>query len=173
MKKLQEDFSMKPNPALIPGSGCSEFFKSDDRFYCARSGIIEETLPGTPSYNLAVSLMDQQPDFKPARNKSMAENVNDFIDKYLSSFNYTPDSVDDLLTDYDGSKRFEIDGTKISTREQDVIKEISTGKLDKEIASKLFISVHTVSTTIRNIRQKLNATSKYHIIAIAAKSGLL
>jgi DNA-binding CsgD family transcriptional regulator len=166
---------MNLNPALIPGSGASEFFKSQDKYYCVSSGIIEEVIPQSESFRLADTLLINHAEKEKIHRleKDPVKRVFLFIDKYMSCFNYTPDAVSGQLTDQDGTYHFHIGEATISPREQEIIREISSGKADKEIALKLFISKHTVSTTIRNIREKLNAHSKFHIISKAAHAGII
>ena len=166
---------MEPNPALIPGSNASEYFMADGKYYCITSGITESTVPGTKSFENAYTLL-----LKHSHKERIFKAANDsetrvflFIKNYLSCFNYTPDVVDMELCDEDGKVRCQVGDAKISTREREIIVKIADGNADKEIAKKLFISPHTVSTTIRNLRMKLHATSKFHIIAKAAKAGVL
>ena len=45
---------------------------------------------------------------------------------------------------------------ELSEREIDVLREVVQGLSNKEIADKLFISVHTVITHRKNITRKLN-----------------
>ena len=58
----------------------------------------------------------------------------------------------------------------LSTREKEVLQWLSKGFSYKEIAEKLFISVETVRTHIRNIYEKLQAGNK---IDALRKAGLL
>ena len=58
----------------------------------------------------------------------------------------------------------------LSTREKEVLQWLSKGFSYKEIAEKLFISVETVRTHIRNIYEKLQAGNK---IEALRKAGLL
>lgn len=58
----------------------------------------------------------------------------------------------------------------LSTREKEVLQWLSKGFSYKEIAPKLFISVETVRTHIRNIYEKLQAGNK---IEALRKAGLL
>lgn len=50
-------------------------------------------------------------------------------------------------------------GSELSIREQDVLKLISLGHSNKEIADKLFISIHTVISHRKNITEKLGIKS--------------
>ncbi len=45
--------------------------------------------------------------------------------------------------------------SELSDRELDIVREVALGKTNKEIADKLFISVHTVITHRKNITRKL------------------
>ena len=58
----------------------------------------------------------------------------------------------------------------LSTREKEVLQWLSKGFSYKEIAEKLFISVETVRTHIRNVYEKLQAGNK---IEALRKAGLL
>jgi len=51
--------------------------------------------------------------------------------------------------------RQELDGNQLSAREVSVLIQIAKGKTNKEIADRLFISVHTVITHRKNITHKL------------------
>lgn len=46
---------------------------------------------------------------------------------------------------------------KLTKREKEISKLIAVGLIEKEIAAKLFISVHTVHTHTKRIRKKLHA----------------
>ena len=50
--------------------------------------------------------------------------------------------------------------TRISNSELNILKMVSEGKTNKEIADNLFISVHTVKKHISNIFKKLNIKSR-------------
>lgn len=47
----------------------------------------------------------------------------------------------------------------LSSREKDIVREVAKGLSNKQIAAKLFLSVHTVATHRRNIASKLNIHS--------------
>lgn len=68
-------------------------------------------------------------------------------------------------------------GTKkevvLSNREQEVLKLVKDGFPSKEIAEKLFISVHTVNTHRQRILEKLNVTNSFEAIQYASGLGLL
>jgi DNA-binding NarL/FixJ family response regulator len=59
---------------------------------------------------------------------------------------------------------------ELSRREQEILEELSKGYRYKEIADKLFVSVETVRTHIRNIYEKLQVNSRVEALK---KTGLL
>lgn len=59
---------------------------------------------------------------------------------------------------------------ELSRREQEILEELSKGYRYKEIADKLFISLDTVRTHIRNIYEKLQVNSRAQALK---KTGLL
>lgn len=61
----------------------------------------------------------------------------------------------------------------ISRREKSILKELGTGKTSREIASKLFISPHTVDTHRRNLLKKLKCRSVVELVRFAMVNGLL
>ncbi|MGK7395841.1 MAG: response regulator [Candidatus Cyclobacteriaceae bacterium M3_2C_046] len=62
---------------------------------------------------------------------------------------------------------------KLSEREKDILKLISQGFTNSEIAEKLFISTHTVVTHRRNLLQKINAKNTAGLVRYASQHGLL
>lgn len=61
----------------------------------------------------------------------------------------------------------------LSVREIEVLNLISSGKLSKEIADQLNISVHTVNTHRQRIIEKLNVGNSIEAVNTAARIGLL
>lgn len=61
----------------------------------------------------------------------------------------------------------------LSEREQEILRLISRGKLSKEIADQLAISVHTVNTHRQRILEKLNADNSMEAVRYASSRGLL
>lgn len=62
---------------------------------------------------------------------------------------------------------------KLSLRERDVLRTMAMGKSAAETAEELFISVNTVETHRKNIRQKLNATSFFELSQYARAFDLI
>lgn len=61
----------------------------------------------------------------------------------------------------------------LSKREHEVLNLVKEGLPSKEIAMKLYISVHTVNTHRQRILEKLNVSNSYEAIQYAARLGLL
>lgn len=61
----------------------------------------------------------------------------------------------------------------LSTREQEVLKWVSIGKSNAEIATILGISAWTVKIHVTNILAKLNVSNRGHAVANAIKNGFL
>jgi two-component system response regulator NreC len=81
-----------------------------------------------------------------------------------------------LVTDYlqrvqMGWERASYDG--LTEREQQVLKMIAEGQMNKEIAEKLSISVRTVERHRENIMAKLNLHSRAELVRYAADKGLI
>ena len=63
--------------------------------------------------------------------------------------------------------------SSLSSREREILRLISRGKLSKEIADQLNISVHTVNTHRQHILEKLNADNSMEAVRYASARGLL
>lgn len=162
------------NDALT-SQGCIEFFEKDGRFYALEAGQVHEVLPGTRYYLIILEVAVSHPDYPKLKRKYALGNdlVFGFIHDYLSSFNHTADVVDYSLCDCDGDRVAMVGESTITPRERDVIREISEGYADKQVADRLQIATNTVITILKKLREKTGATSKYHIVSLAAKAGVI
>ena len=61
----------------------------------------------------------------------------------------------------------------LSPREREVLELLTWGLTTREIASRLFVSVHTVRNHVRNITAKLGVGSKVEAVAVALRDGLV
>ena len=61
----------------------------------------------------------------------------------------------------------------LSEREKEMLRLLSTGKSNKEIAEALGLSIRTVKTHMSNIFTKMNVTSRNEALVKAMKSGLI
>jgi len=76
---------------------------------------------------------------------------------------------DELITKDKNGKSEE----PISAREKNILKHIALGLTNKEIADKLFISIHTVVTHRKNITQKLGIKSVSGLTVYAILNNLI
>lgn len=65
------------------------------------------------------------------------------------------------------------DDAMVSEREREVLELLATGATAEDIAKALTIASSTVRTHIRNVREKLGATTRAHLVALAFQAGLL
>lgn len=68
---------------------------------------------------------------------------------------------------------FRIEESPLSGRESEILRYLSQGMNYKDIASKLFLSPHTVKTHIKNIYSKLHVTSRAEAVSKAIKNKLI
>lgn len=62
---------------------------------------------------------------------------------------------------------------EITKREEEILRHLASGKTSKEIATKLFISPHTVDTHRRNLLKKTKCKSVVELTRMAFNNGLL
>ena len=68
---------------------------------------------------------------------------------------------------------FSCDGVRISAREVEIIKLVAEGSSNKEIADKLFLSVHTITTHRKNIMSKLGVNNTAGLVLFAIKQNII
>ncbi|MGI6611161.1 MAG: helix-turn-helix domain-containing protein [Limnochordia bacterium] len=61
----------------------------------------------------------------------------------------------------------------LSQRERDVLKLIALGLANDEIATKLFISPHTVKNHVSNIYRKLGIDDRTQVALVALRLGIV
>jgi DNA-binding NarL/FixJ family response regulator len=64
-------------------------------------------------------------------------------------------------------------GEDLSPREREVLALLAGGSSTAEIASKLFLSIHTVRNHVRNLLAKLQARSRLEAVTIATRLGII
>jgi NarL family two-component system response regulator YdfI len=86
-----------------------------------------------------------------------------------------PDVFDSLLSSSDTQTQSEIDSSDqtLSPREIEVLRMIAEGLANKEIASKLSISDHTVKFHISSIFAKLGASNRAEAVTLGIRLGLI
>ena len=65
------------------------------------------------------------------------------------------------------------EGLNISDREMEIIKLIAEGSSNKEVADKLFLSTHTVTTHRKNIMNKLGVNNTAGLVLFAVRENLV
>lgn len=86
--------------------------------------------------------------------------------------------VEVLMTDSRDSSALQgsiaaCDGVVISDREMEIIKLVAEGYSNKQIAEKLFLSTHTVTTHRKNIMNKLNLANTAALVLYAVRQNLV
>jgi DNA-binding NarL/FixJ family response regulator len=138
---------LKPQRPDIQFMILSVYDDADRVFKALKAGATGYILKNTSSQKLIDSLTDLAQGGSPMSNEIARKVVNAFQKEVV----------------YVDAKE------KLSTREKEVLQWLSKGFSYKEIAAKLFISVETVRTHIRNIYEKLHACNKAQAIR---KAGL-
>jgi DNA-binding NarL/FixJ family response regulator len=87
----------------------------------------------------------------------------------LSGKRYLCSEVLDIVL----SKKQQPEQTKLTASEMEIIRLLAEGLTAKEIASRKFISVHTVNTHRKNIFRKLNVNSTSELIMLSIRSGII
>lgn len=72
-----------------------------------------------------------------------------------------------------GIIEFSCEGSNISERELEIIKLIAEGFSNKEVADKLFLSAHTVTTHRKNIMSKLGINNTAGLVLFAVRENLV
>jgi two-component system nitrate/nitrite response regulator NarL len=78
-----------------------------------------------------------------------------------------------LVADQAASCPWEEDLPVLTPREREVLRCVADGRMDREIARLLSISLSTVKTHVRNILSKLHATSRHEAALVAMRQGLI
>lgn len=81
--------------------------------------------------------------------------------------------VIDILSEHNESEANGCAGISLSEREIEIIKLISDGCTNKEIADQLFLSTHTVNTHRKNIMNKLGIKNTAGIVIYAVKENII
>ena len=104
-----------------------------------------------------------------SENTSVTESSIKTISAYCD-YNVIVDAIKSLIISAEDSK---IKNHELSSREIEVLKEIASGKIIKEIADSLNISVNTVLTHRKNISSKLGIRSVSGLSLYAMMNGII
>jgi len=99
------------------------------------------------------------------------EELFEAIDASLKGKKYYSEELIDLLFEADEKKRSFDETVQLTSSELEIVRLISDGLTTKEIASRKFISFHTVISHRKNIFRKLGVTSVSELIMFAIRSG--
>ena len=88
------------------------------------------------------------------------------IRSVYSGKRHIPASIAAKIIDHLGAE-------KLTVRETAVLREIATGKRNKEIGAKLLISEETVKMHVKNILMKLGVNDRTEAVTIALQRGIL
>jgi DNA-binding NarL/FixJ family response regulator len=99
------------------------------------------------------------------------EELFDAIDSSLKGKKYYSDELLDLLLRSDERNNSSEEPVQLTASELEIVRLISEGLTTKEIASRKFISFHTVISHRKNIFRKLGVTSISELIMYSIKSG--
>ncbi len=83
------------------------------------------------------------------------------------------EKIDQLEQNIPASDKKLLDTQALTEREIDVLKLVATGCSNKEIAQKLYISIHTVITHRKNITEKLSIKSISGLTVYAILNNLI
>jgi len=99
------------------------------------------------------------------------EEIFDAIDAALKGKKYYSDELLDLLFEASGKKTQGEETGQLTNSEIEIVRLIADGLTTKEIASRKFISFHTVISHRKNIFRKLGVTSISELIMYSIKAG--
>jgi DNA-binding NarL/FixJ family response regulator len=66
-----------------------------------------------------------------------------------------------------------LSGERLTNREIDVLRHVTEGNRNRDIARRLFIAEETVKVHFKHIMEKLGASDRTHAMAIAARRGFI
>lgn len=96
------------------------------------------------------------------------------IDASLKNQKYFCPKILDIIIDKSFGATVQTSGLEVLTdREQDILKQIASGKTAKEISNELHISIHTIYTHRKNIMKKLDINSPVQLVMFAVNNGLV
>mgnify|MGYP006082893527 CR=1 FL=1 len=100
------------------------------------------------------------------------EMMDALADTYVGKQFYCGEVID-ILAEGDDAEKQGCSGISLSEREIEVIKLISDGFSNKEIAEKIFLSTHTVNTHRKNIMNKLGIKNTAGIVIYAFRENII
>jgi len=101
------------------------------------------------------------------------EELFDCIDAALKGKKYFSGQMLDLLMEPVEKKVIPGSQVQLTASEIEIVRLLSQGLTNKDIAKKKFLSVHTIMTHRKNIMRKLGASNASEMIMFAIRSGLI
>jgi len=95
------------------------------------------------------------------------------LDAAINGRKHYSDIFMDMLLDIGEKKGFLIDTSQLTSSEIEVVRLIAQGLTTKEIASRKFLSFHTVMTHRKNILRKVGVSNASELIMYAVKTGII
>ena len=95
------------------------------------------------------------------------------IEISLKGKKYVCQEVMEILMDHLEGKKPPVDNTNLTNTEIEIVKLIAEGLTTKEIASRKFISSHTVMTHRKNIFRKLKVNNASELVMYAIRGGII
>ncbi len=99
------------------------------------------------------------------------EEIFEAVNATLKGKKYYSNELLEILLEVNEKKSTGDDGGQLTYSEMEIVRLISEGLTTKEIASRKFISFHTVITHRKNIFRKLGVSSVSELLMYAIKSG--
>lgn len=101
------------------------------------------------------------------------EELFDCIEAALKGKKYFSGQILDLLMEPAEKKVIQGNQVQLTASEIEIVRLLSQGLTNKDIAQKKFLSVHTIMTHRKNIMRKLGASNASEMIMFAIRSGLI
>lgn len=95
-----------------------------------------------------------------------AEHLLDVMDRTMRGESVYPDKLPVLQIGLATSEEF-------TARELEVLRELTSGDTDDEIAKRLHISIHTVKKYVKTLLQKTGFTTRTQLAVMARESGIV
>lgn len=133
---------------------------------------------------VALSMYDQQSYFKRMiqygakgylLKNDNSEEIEKAIRKVVDGGRYISSKMQSMLSsiDYISGNKASLMGSEISPRELEVLSLVAGGLTDQQVASKLFISYHTVNSHRKSLLLKLDAKNTADLVRKAMEKGVI
>lgn len=104
---------------------------------------------------------------------SSFDEIKTALKESLKGNRYICSHVSNILLDNSRKTELKLPKKVLTITEQEILKEMAMGKTSKEIASKRFVSVHTIMTHRKNIFRKIEVNTIYEATKYALRAGIV